>query len=74
MASSLPLNTEEQPLLPKEVWHQIWSFVDFKTLQKSCVALSKTWFDGILSSEMKIISKKGRNESLSSSPEDVILG
>ena len=23
MASSLPLNTEEQPLLPKEVWNHI---------------------------------------------------
>ena len=44
MASSLPLNTEERPLLPKEIWHHIWSFVDFETLQKSCVAVSKTWY------------------------------
>ena len=69
MASSLPLKTEERPLLPMEVWHQIWSFVagDFETLQKSCVVVSKTWFNGIrdsptLSSEMKIISKKGNEE------------
>ena len=66
MASSLPLNTEEQRLLP-EIWHHIWSFVDFETLQKSCVAVSKTWFNGIrdsptLSSEMKI--KKGKGTSI----------
>ena len=79
MASSLPLNIEEWPLLPMEVWHQIWSFVagDFETLQKSCVAVSKTWFNGIrdsptLSSEMKIISKKG-NEELSNEDFDGIL-
>ena len=77
MASSLPLNTEERPLLPKEIWHHIWSFVagDFETLQKSCVAVSKTWFNGIrdsptLSSEMKI--KKG-NEELSNEDFNGIL-
>ena len=74
MASSLPLNTEEQRLLP-EIWHHIWSFVDFETLQKSCVAVSQTWFDGIrdsptLSSEMKI--KKG-NEELSNEDFNGIL-
>ena len=79
MASSLPLNTEERPLFPMEVWHHIWSFEagDFETLQKSCVAVSKTWFNGIrdsptLSSEMKIISKKG-NEELSNEDFNGIL-
>ena len=37
MASSLPLNTEEQPLLPKEVWHHIWSFVDTPEILCCCV-------------------------------------
>ena len=74
MASSLPLNTEKQLLLP-EIWHHIWSLVDFETLQKSCVAVSKTWFNGIrdsptLSSEMKI--KKG-NEELSNEDFNGIL-
>ena len=73
------MKTEERPLLPMEVWHKIWSFVagDFETLQKSCVAVSKTWFNGIrdsptLSSEKKIISKKG-NEELSNEDFNGIL-
>ena len=27
--------------LPKEMWITVWSYVDFKTLQKSCVLVSK---------------------------------
>ena len=80
MASSPPY-TNELPLLPMEIWHQIWSFVDFETLQKICVAVSKTWFNQIrnsatLSSEMKIktiIFKNGRDEKLSDENFNEIL-
>ena len=33
--------------LPKEMWITIWSYVDFKTLQKSCVLVSKFWLKDI---------------------------
>ena len=40
MASSLPLNwNDELPDLPMEVWHEIWSYVDFDTLQKKSISL-----------------------------------
>ena len=32
---------------PKEIWVEIWSLVDFKTLQKSCTLVCKDWFEGI---------------------------
>ena len=32
---------------PKEIWVEIWSLVDFKTLQKSCTLVCKDWFGGI---------------------------
>ena len=62
MAASLVPQTKELPLLPMEVWHHIWSFIDFENLQKTCVTVSKTWFNEIrnsptLSSEMKITEK-----------------
>ena len=43
--------------LPKEIWVEIWSLVDFRTLQKSCTVVCKNWFEGIrgstdLSSQM----------------------
>ena len=45
--------------LPKEVWVQIWSFLDFKTLHKICRTVCKTWFvdireSGRLSGRLKI--------------------
>ena len=30
--------------LPREIWILIWSYLDFKTLQKTCTLVSKTWF------------------------------
>ena len=32
---------------PKEIWVEIWSQVDFGTLQKSCTLVCKDWFGGI---------------------------
>ena len=45
--------------LPKEVWVQIWSFLNFKTLHKICRSVCKTWFldireSGRLSGRLKI--------------------
>ena len=45
--------------LPKEVWVQIWSFLDFETLHKICRTVCKTWFvdireSGRLSGRLKI--------------------
>ena len=62
MAGSLVPYTKELPLLPMEVWHHIWSFIDFENLQKTCVTVSKTWFNEIrnsptLSSEIRITEK-----------------
>ena len=43
--------TEEQRInLPREMWIEIWSFLDFKTLQKTCTLVSKTWFEEIRNS------------------------
>ena len=59
-ASSLLLNcNDELPDLPMEVWHEIWSYVDFDTLQKKCTVVSKIWGHEIrnspfLSGEMKL--------------------
>ena len=81
MAGSVVPHTKELPLLPMEVWHHIWSFIDFENLQKTCVTVSKTWFNEIrnsptLSNEMKItkiIFKNGRNEKLSDEDLNDIL-
>ena len=32
-----------EKVLPMEIWHEIWSSLDFNTLQKICVLVSKTW-------------------------------
>ena len=32
------------------MWIEIWSFLDFKTLQKTCTLVSKTWFEEIRNS------------------------
>ena len=43
--------TEDQRInLPREMWIEIWSFLDFKTLQKTCTLVSKTWFEEIRNS------------------------
>ena len=60
VASSLPLNwNDELPDLPMEVWHEIWSYIDFDTLQKKCTVVSKIWGQEIrnspfLSGEMRL--------------------
>ena len=36
--------------LPTEIWIHIWSFLDFNTLQKICVLVSKEWFRTIRNS------------------------
>ena len=34
-------------IIPKEIWVEIWSRVDFRTRQKSCTLACKDWFAGI---------------------------
>ena len=51
--------------LPTEIWIHIWSFLDFNTLQKICILVSKEWFCKIrnsatLSGEM-ILRLENRN-------------
>ena len=51
--------------LPTEIWIHIWSFLDFDTLQKICILVSKEWFCKIrnsatLSGEM-ILRLENRN-------------
>ena len=66
MASFLSLNSEDLLSLPIEVWIQIWSFLDFDTLQKKCTRVSKKWFNEIrdspsLSAEMKLKTTLNEN-------------
>jgi len=49
--SSMSFSEEEQRInLPREMWIEIWSYLDFKTLQKTCTLVSKTWFEEIRNS------------------------
>ena len=46
-------------IIPKEIWVEIWSRVEFRTRQKSCTLVCKDWFEGIrgnasLSGEMAL--------------------
>ena len=41
---------QEITLMPEEILIRIWSFLDFDTLQKICVLVSKSWFDKIRNS------------------------
>ena len=46
--------------LPKEMWHHVWTFLDFDTLQKTCTIVSKKWLEEIrdsprLSGEMTLV-------------------
>ena len=45
-------HNKEQLILPQEVWILIWSFLDFKTLQKICISVSKSWMEMIRSSKL----------------------
>ena len=48
----------EEIILPEEVLIQIWTYLNFKTVQKTCTRVSKSWFEIIrnskLSWEMKL--------------------
>jgi len=49
--SAMSFYEEEQRInLPREMWIEIWSFLDFKTLQKTCTLVSKTWLEEIRNS------------------------
>ena len=36
-----------QIVLPLEIWSEIFSYLDFKTLQKTATLVSKSWFNMI---------------------------
>ena len=42
----------EEIILPEEVLIQIWSYLDFKTVQRSCTRVSKSWLEMIRSSKL----------------------
>ena len=51
--SSLTSSTEiEEFILPEEIWIMIWKYLDFKTLQKVCTQVSKSWLEMIRSSKL----------------------
>ena len=51
--SSLTSSTEiEEFILPEEIWIKIWSYLDFKTLQRRCTRVSKCWMEMIRSSKL----------------------
>ena len=81
-ATLLSRQKEQQEiiLMPEEILIRIWSFLDFDTLQKICVLVSKSWFDKIrnsmkLSGELKIqwITSWGSAETLSIHDINAIL-
>ena len=41
----------EEFILPEEIWIMIWKYLDFKTLQKVCTQVSKSWLEMIRSSK-----------------------
>ena len=56
--SSSSCSEIEDVIFPEEIWIFIWSYLDFKTLQKTCTRVSKSWLEMIrrskLSWEMKL--------------------
>ena len=42
----------EEIILPEEVWIKIWSYLDFKTAQKICTRVTKSWLKMIRSSKL----------------------
>ena len=42
----------EEIILPEEVWIKIWSYLDFKTVQKICTRVTKSWLKMIRSSKL----------------------
>ena len=57
--------------LPKEIWVEIWSLVDFRTLQMSRTVVCKKWFDGIRGST--ILSSQMVLNNCQKSLEDINL-
>ena len=49
---------QEIVLMPEEILIRIWSFLDFDTLQKICVLVSKSWFDKIRNSYLAHVSEQ----------------
>ena len=53
LATFQPDSSEiEEIIFPEEVWIMIWSYLDFKTLQKTCTKVSKSWLEMIRSSKL----------------------
>ena len=42
----------EEVIFPEEIWIIIWSYIDFKTVQKTCTRVSKSWLEMIRSSKL----------------------
>ena len=51
-SSQLSPDEIEEILLPEEVWILIWSYLDFKTVQKICSRVSNSWLEMIRRSKM----------------------
>ena len=50
---SQPDSTEIKDIIfPEEVWIIIWSYLDFKSIQKTCTQVSKSWLEMIRSSKL----------------------
>ena len=50
---SQPDSTENKEIIfPEEVWIIIWSYLDFKSIQKTCTQVSKSWLEMIRSSKL----------------------
>ena len=76
--SSLPSSTEiEEFILPEEIWIMIWKYLDFKTLQKVCTQVSKSWLEMIRSSklswEIKLLYTRNYLEDLEVSDFNAML-
>ena len=79
MVKSKSKRFKSQPLvvaLPREVWIQIWDFLDYETLQKKCTRVSKKWFEDIrnsarLSGKLTLKTCTGRKKIDELSVEDI---
>ena len=49
---SIQKQTKKEFILPEEIWIMIWKYLDFKTLQKVCTQVSKSWLEMIRSSKL----------------------
>ena len=76
--SSLSSSTEiKEFILPEEIWIMIWKYLDFKTLQKVCTQVSKSWLEMIRSSklswEIKLLYTRNYLEDLEVSDFNAML-